>query len=439
MESSPYLLQIHWILLTRYLRFRLGRCRLYIYSVEPTGCRFILVAAFLIEAATSPASAAVRFHDFASAEGLELVGAAKTHGRALRLTPAKHFRTGAAWLHQKQPVLTKFETTFQFRLTHPAWLGGGADGFAFVIQNSGPRALGGRGSAGGFALEDTESLSHRPRSDSQNSQASAIPWSVAIFFDTWQNNNEGDPSDNYIAVRTNGRPAQMHWPADRLAFTPDLAVELKDHKVHTARIVFHRPVLQVFLDNAPRPVLQTTLDLSLVADPQGNAWIGFTASTGWAFENHDILNWSFEGEKVSSDVSQVSSDISFPMAACLPNRNLCTPEHSFARAEGNTYHVVLPGNLEWGVRVPNPTNAAVAITNAHGIVCWDLKERGGNGCTGPPGSPGHAGAGFLNEHAPAGALISRTEEGSTLFSVNGETGPSFNDNEGFYEFDVQVK
>jgi hypothetical protein len=305
---------------------------------------------------------------------------------------------------------------------------GGADGLAFVIQNSGPRALGGRGSAGGFAIEK-----------SQDSQDAGIPWSVAVFFDTWKNADQGDPSANYIAVRTNGRPAQMHWPADRLAFTPNLAVQMKDHKVHTARIVFNRPVLQVFLDDSPLPVLQTTLDLSLVADHDGKAWIGFTASTGSAFENHDILNWSFHGENVSSDVSQVSSDISFSMAACLPNRNLCTPERSFVRAQGDTYHVVLPGNLEWGVRIPNPTNARVVITNPHGIVCWDLKAHGSSGCTGPSGNQGNAGAGFLNQDAPAGALISRTEQGATLFSVNGRTGVGFNDNEGFYEFDVQVK
>lgn len=395
---------------------------------------------FLLIAMAVAGLSAVRFDSFASAQRLELLGSAKIHGRVLRLTPAKRYKTGAAWLRQKQSVRTDFETTFQFRLTHTAWLVGGADGFAFVVQNTGPRALGGRGSAGGFALEDTESFRHRLHTDSQNPHDSAIPWSVAIFFDTWQNTNQDDPSDNYIAVRTNGRPAQMHWPADRLAFTPHLPVKLKDHKVHTARIVFHRPVLQVFLDDSTQPVLQTTLDLSVVADPQGKAWIGFTASTGWAFENHDILNWSFKGEQTSSDVSQVSSDISFPMAACLPNHNLCTPEHSFvSAAEGNTYHVVLPGNVEWGVRIPNPTNAGVRITNAHGIVCWDLKQRGGNGCTGPSGSKGPAGPGFLNEQSPAGALISRTGQGATLFSVNGRAGAGFNDNEGFYEFDVQVK
>lgn len=163
-------------------------------------------------------------------------------------------------------------------------------------------------------------------------------------------------------------------------------------------------------------MLQTVLDLSLVADPDGKAWIGFTASTGWGYENHDVLSRSFKGEEVSSNISVVTSEISFLMSACLPNYNLCTPERSFITGEGNRYHVVLPGNLEWGLRVPNPMKAGVVVANAHGIVCWNLKDRGGNGCSGPSGKEGPAGTGFLNEAAPAGALISRTQEGSQPFS-----------------------
>jgi hypothetical protein len=36
--------------------------------------------------------------------------------------------------------------------------------------------------------------------------------------------------------------------------------------------------------------LETLLDL-----PLGTAWIGFTASTGWDTENHDVLDWYLAG------------------------------------------------------------------------------------------------------------------------------------------------
>ena len=75
----------------------------------------------------------------------------------------------------KRPMRSGFETTFQFQLTYQDRLFyHGADGFAFVLQNSGPEALGGMGSAGGFRVADSIGTpSH-----------TGIPWAVAVFFDT---------------------------------------------------------------------------------------------------------------------------------------------------------------------------------------------------------------------------------------------------------------
>jgi len=356
------------------------------------------------------APAAIRFRNFADADGLSLVGDAAVSSQVLRLTPASHDKSGAVWLREKQPVASGFETTFQFQLTGEGGLGHGADGFAFVLQNSGPDALGGRGSAGGFAV-----------SDGTYRHETGIPWSIAVFFDTYRNRSEGDPSANYIAFRTHGRPNQMHWPAERLAFTPKLRVQLKDRLPHTARIVFRPPVLSVFLDASPKPVLEGAVDLSIVLDPEGGTYVGFTASTGGGYENHDILNWSFGSTQVSSNLSTVDSQISFHMSACLPGRNLCTPERALVEQKGSLYHVVLPANLEWGASIANPAGRTVEIANAHGIACWDLKDRGSDGCGGP-----------------ANGLVMENHGGRTWFSVHGRPG-DFKGNEGFYEFDVEIK
>jgi hypothetical protein len=363
---------------------------------------------FLIALAIDRAPAAIRFDDFASIQGLRLVGDAAVVGKVLRLTPARRNRAGAVWFRDKQPVRSGFETTFQFQLTHQDWFFHGTDGFAFVLQNSGPAALGGRGSAGGFGASDPTNPPHP-----------GIPWCIAVFFDTLRNPQEGDPSSNFIAIRANGSPAGMRWPAARLAFTPNLSIRSKDREMHTARIVFQPPVLSVFLDGSMAPVLETVVDLSIVMDPQGSTWVGFTASTGWGWQNHDIISWSFAGAAVSSSVSVVSSNITFPMSACLPDRHLCTPERAFVEHNGASYHIVLPANLEWGASIPNSSGRAVAVTNAHGIVCWDVKAQGSQGCSGPSGNGTFAGAGFLKDDAPAGALIVRTREELTWFSVNG--------------------
>ena len=389
--------------------------------------RCLVWTTFLFTAARE-IPAAIRFDGFASTPGLSLVGDTGISGKVLRLTPAKPNRSGAVWCLEKQQVGSGFETTFQFRLTRQGGLGPGADGLAFVLQNSGPNALGGRGSAGGFAVADGN---FHPRE-------TGIPWSIAIFFDTYRNTEEGDPSANYVAFRTHGRPSEMRWPAERLAFTPNLPVQLKDRKVHTAHILFQPPVLSVFLDGSTAPVLEAVVDLSIVLDRQGSAWVGFTASTGGGYENHDILNWSLASAAVSSSMSMVSSEITFLMSACLPDRNLCTPEHPAIERTGAGYHVVLPANLEWGADIPNPREATLMVNNARGIACWDLKARGPDGCSGPSGKTQPAGAGFLVPDAAAGALIMKTRQGHTWFSVNGRSGAGFKSNEGFYEFDLEM-
>jgi len=376
----------------------------------------------------TPASAAIRFEDFASTPGLSFVGDATVVDARLRLTQSKGDQSGAVWYVQKQAVASGFETTFEFQLTKQGGLGHGADGFAFVVQNSGPDALGGRGSAGGFAVEDPN---YQRRGD-------AIPWSIAVFFDTYRNRDEGDPSNNYVAFCTYGRPSDSRWPATRLAFIRKLPIDLKDRKAHTARILFQPPVLSVFVDQSSAPVLEATVDFSIVVDSRGSAWVGFTASTGGGYENHDILNWFFGSATVSSNISVVSSDITFAMSACLPDRNLCTPERAFVAPGAGGYHIVLPANVEWGASIPNSPGQAVTLTNAHGIACWDFKARRSAGCSGPSGDGAPAGTGFLAPEEPAGALIMRTRDGRTWFSVNGRSG-GFAGNEGFYEFDAEIK
>jgi hypothetical protein len=362
--------------------------------------RFWLCSTVLF--AGSARASAIDFTDFRSLNGLSLVGSARQEGQALRLTPSQRDVAGAAWFRDKQPVGNGFESIFQFRLTEQRGLGRGADGFAFVLQNSGPSAVGANGSGGGFALREDD--------------GAGIPQSIAIFFDTFRNQEIGDPSNNFVTICTAGTPKEMHWPPARLASTKKLAVNLKDRKIHTARISYQPPVLVVYLDNVR--ILVSTVDLSTVTGPDGAVWAGFTASTGSGYENHDILNWTFSRPDVSTSTSSVSSVLSFPRAACLPGRNLCTPEHAVIDEAGSgMFHIILPGNLEWGASIPNPERRPVAISNASGSVCHNVEALGAAGCLGP------------------GALIQRTSDGRTWFSVSAVG----RDNEGYFEFEAQLQ
>ena len=112
------------------------------------------------------------------------------------------------------------------------------------------------------------------------------------------------------------------------------------------------------------------------------------------------------------------------------------------------FHVILPAHLAWGASVPNPGGGAAAISNARGNVCWDPEALGPMGCNGPAGNGLRAGAGFVAQNQQAGALIQRTVNGQTSFSVNGRTknlfrnssgASEFRGHQGYFEFDVEIR
>ena len=181
----------------------------------------------------------------------------------------------------------------------------------------------------------------------------------------------------------------------------------------------------------------STVDVSFVADREGASYVGFTASTGGGYENHDILSWKFGGTEVSSSMAVVSSEISFLKAACLPDRNLCTPEHAVVEETGpGRYHVVLPANVEWGASVPG--KSAGGDRRARGMVCWDLQGTRGRRVRRTKRPRCRTERGFRCRRSPAGALVTRTREGRTYFTVNDRSG-AFADNEGYFEFDVEAR
>jgi uncharacterized repeat protein (TIGR01451 family) len=198
-------------------------------------------------------------------------------GPRLRLTPARTGQAGGAWLTDPMPISGGFATTFDLQITGP---GGfvdsigqrGADGLAFVIQNSSLAALGGSGQDLGYA---------------------GIRNSLAIEFDTWWNPDLDDLNGNHVSVHTNGsgpNSANEHFslpvPGGRPANVPDL----KDGAVHHVAISYRQGILSIFIDDRQMILIYINLAATLNLDA-GRAWVGFTAATGAAYENHDVLTW----------------------------------------------------------------------------------------------------------------------------------------------------
>lgn len=206
-------------------------------------------------------------------------------GPSFRLTSSGPGQVGAVWFPAKQFVAGGFMTTFQFRITGVGSLrpdvDRGGDGFAFVIQNAdfGPNL---------------------PRLPGGYLGYHGIPNSLAIEFDTYFNREPGfcDPNDNHISVHTRGTaPNSVSECQDRgasLGITTAIP-PMKNGALHLVQIFYQPGILSIYMDNLQAPVLVVPgLDLSRILSLDGGrAWLGFTAGTGAAFENHDIFAWNF--------------------------------------------------------------------------------------------------------------------------------------------------
>ncbi|MBS0195299.1 MAG: hypothetical protein JSR77_00920 [Planctomycetes bacterium] len=241
------------------------------------------LAACLLCAAAAPAmaqcSANFSYTDFSPLGGpisdLRLNGSAALQDGVLRLTPNAVGQSGAAWYQlSRAAVGNGFDVRFRFRIAD-----GSADGFAFVIQNESTAALGGTGSDLGYG---------------------GITRSLAVEFDTFGFSDEfGTP---HISIQTRGNGANETSDSSSLGHVL-IGTDIADGVPHDVQVSYQPGLLTVVMDNGTA-ALSVPLDLHtlngddiLFDDGPGEcAWIGFTAATGGATANQEILSWSCEDE-----------------------------------------------------------------------------------------------------------------------------------------------
>jgi hypothetical protein len=196
------------------------------------------------------------------ARGLTQNGNSALAGTTLQLTDGKAFQTSSAYY--STPVnIESFTTAFNFQLIDAV-----ADGFTFVIQNSGPSALGGVGDGLGYQT---------------------IPLSVAIKFDIHNNDGEGNDSTGFYV---NG--AEPTVPAINLSGT---GIVLSNGDLFHCQITYDGTTLTWIISdmsNATLPSVsnKVTVDLPTILD--GNtAYVGFTGSSGGSTAIQRVINWSY--------------------------------------------------------------------------------------------------------------------------------------------------
>jgi len=305
-------------------RFLMPATTLTTLNLKKTAFTLLCCTVLMLVLAGAPTAVAQspRFTDFSSTTNLTLNGSAVAPvnngtSKVLRLTPAAMSQAGSAWFNIRQPVSGGFTTTFQFQFTRPAETTP-ADGIAFVIQNSSLTALGQGGGSIGYA--DGGGSCGETLCDT----GGGIPNSLAVEFDTYNNGGAtGDPNANHIAVQSCGviegtpqrnspahaSPNDYNFPDCLIGTVASPITIMSDGAVHTVIIDYAPPscfgdcgqgTLTVNLDGTVVSTTSVTIDNELNLNTGGNAWVGFTSGTGFYFENHDILSWTFTPHSSSS-------------------------------------------------------------------------------------------------------------------------------------------
>jgi len=240
---------------------------------------FLTFVAATVLLACGQAHAGVNFNDFSSTAGLTLNGNADGNvnngidpNPVLRLAPAQIGQRGSAFTTLLENIAA-FNTTFQFRITNP---GGahdgtdlGADGITFTIQGVGDTALGGGG--GGLGYRNIGVAS------------------VAVEFDTWNNwDGANDLDSNHLGIDTNGS-----FGGPTVAVTP----RFDDGNLWYAWIDYDGTTLEVRVNQTSvrpaAPDLSRVIDIPTTIGGPTIAHVGFTAATGAAYGDHDIISWNF--------------------------------------------------------------------------------------------------------------------------------------------------
>jgi len=234
----------------------------------------------LVLAATVGARAQFEVYNFSQArERVQAIGSTIIQGSLAVLTPAAGAQAGGLWYREKQSVADGFSTQFSFRMSQTGGASDengnpGADGFAFVVQNSSIAALGGTGHRLGYE---------------------GIPNSVAVEFDTWYNPAQGcdDPNGMHVSVQTRGVAPNSVNHRYSLGVATDIP-NLEDGSAHTARIDYRDQTLRVWIDAAREPAITAKIDLAkLLRLDAGRAWVGFTGASAAAWQQIELTRWTF--------------------------------------------------------------------------------------------------------------------------------------------------
>jgi hypothetical protein len=241
-------------------------------------------------------STSFNYSNFKNIDGLVPVFDAKqnVNSSSITMNLLLEYTKGAIWNREPMKVQNGFTTEWSFRMTSPVegkiheTSYTGADGLAFVVQNSdkATQAIGICGSGMGY---------------------SGISNAIAAEIDLFANNKEQledkkDPNGNHIALFSNGsRKLNAFHNEDCVATSTNIPLLKSDGTVYFGKIEYDAEAraFKMWISETPNfkePNLLITnfdLDQKIKMQNDGKAYVGFTAATGDHYQQHEILSWSF--------------------------------------------------------------------------------------------------------------------------------------------------
>jgi len=217
---------------------------------------------------TPGAAAAVVYSTGFTDAGLTFNGGAKVKGTVLQLTDGGSTESRSAFFNA--PISVKaFNTSFDFQEVDPT-----ADGFTFVIQDQGTKAVGSPGGGLGYGPEI-------------NGPQAVIAKSVAVKFDIHNDAGEGNDS---TGVYVDG--ASPTVPATNLSAT---GVVLASGDVIHAQIAYNGTNLTLTLTDKSTNATVTEIYPVNIPEVVGSniAYVGFTGGTGGLSATQNVLDWSY--------------------------------------------------------------------------------------------------------------------------------------------------
>ncbi len=304
----------------RYLPLQKGKANTAI-TLDFTTCDCQAQIQLFGEGYSECGEASFKYIDFTNISNINFVGhSTPLTQNSLKLSEASFNSTGGVWIKNQVPLDSGFSSEFSFRITDPFQYESfeasepGADGIAFVIQNTSNKALGLSG--GGIGYE-------------------RIKNAIAIEIDLFNNDanqiiDMNDKNGNHAAlmVISNDTMLKASHGDNTLAINNDIVKIKSDGTVYYCKVVYDviNASIEFYIDTVKDyktpalKVLNFNISDYIKLEYDKGAYFGFTSACGSSYQMHQLMSWNLcTALNTTPIISEVNEESDFYIPIVYPN------------------------------------------------------------------------------------------------------------------------